>query len=424
MDRRAWLLGGSAALTATAYPFFRRTTIDSALDASLLTRRQGPLLLREGFGCKVLAHTGQRLHDGTRSADLPDGMACFSSSRRDEWILMRNHELEQAPRSGAYPEGAPAEAFDPVCQGGVSRLVVEAKTLTVRSSNTILTGTHRNCGGGLSPWGFLSCEESRLDGHGYVFLCRPDSPRVARPEPIYAYGRYRHEAACVDPTDLRAYLTEDEVDGCFYRFTPTNREAPFDGILEALIQVDQPGNNGGQLLQQGDSVAVDWVPVSDPLARTTSVREQARKRGAAPFVRSEGVWLAGSSVVFSCTEGGRAGLGQLFHLDTEKNELTLLAESQNAEDFAHPDNVTISPWGDVIFSEDALGSCCIRGVTASGQSYPIALNHHSGSEIAGVCFSPDGSTLFCNLQRDGLTLAIFGPFETLWDSVATTRSQL
>ena len=30
--------------------------------------------------------------------------------------------------------------------------------------------------------------------------------------------------------------------------------------------------------------------------------------------------------------------------------------------------------------------------------------------MAGVCFSPDGSTLFVNIQVDGLTVAITGPF--------------
>ena len=35
------------------------------------------------------------------------------------------------------------------------------------------------------------------------------------------------------------------------------------------------------------------------------------------------------------------------------------------------------------------------------------------SEFAGPCFSPDGRTLFVNIQGDGLTLAISGPFEQL-----------
>ena len=39
------------------------------------------------------------------------------------------------------------------------------------SSNLVLTGTSRNCAGGASPWGWLSCEEAVEPEHGYVFLC-------------------------------------------------------------------------------------------------------------------------------------------------------------------------------------------------------------------------------------------------------------
>ena len=35
------------------------------------------------------------------------------------------------------------------------------------------------------------------------------------------------------------------------------------------------------------------------------------------------------------------------------------------------------------------------------------------SELAGVCFSPDASTLFVNVQVLGITLAITGPFRGL-----------
>ena len=35
---------------------------------------------------------------------------------------------------------------------------------------------------------------------------------------------------------------------------------------------------------------------------------------------------------------------------------------------------------------------------------------YSGSELAGVTFSPDGSTLFVNIQVLGKTVAITGPW--------------
>ncbi|MEO0330564.1 MAG: alkaline phosphatase PhoX [Bacteroidota bacterium] len=37
----------------------------------------------------------------------------------------------------------------------------------------------------------------------------------------------------------------------------------------------------------------------------------------------------------------------------------------------------------------------------------------SDSELAGACFSPSGKTFFVNVQNEGLTLAVTGPWEKL-----------
>ena len=42
--------------------------------------------------------------------------------------------------------------------------------------------------------------------------------------------------------------------------------------------------------------------------------------------------------------------------------------------------------------------------------YPVADNPYTRAEIAGVCFSPDGSVMFVNVQQNGVTLAITGPW--------------
>jgi uncharacterized protein len=112
---------------------------------------------------------------------------------------------------GPYGPGQqpPPEAYDPAGMGGVSRVVLRADTLERVSSNLVLTGTTRNCAGGVSPWGWLSCEEAVGRGHGYVFACRTDAARVRPPHRIAAYGRFCHEAAAVDPETCIAYLTED-----------------------------------------------------------------------------------------------------------------------------------------------------------------------------------------------------------------------
>jgi secreted PhoX family phosphatase len=54
----------------------------------------------------------------------------------------------------------------------------------------------------------------------------------------------------------------------------------------------------------------------------------------------------------------------------------------------------------------------LGGITPDGATFPLAKNRLSGDELAGAYFSPDGRTLFANIQDPGTTLAIWGP----WDS--------
>jgi hypothetical protein len=53
----------------------------------------------------------------------------------------------------------------------------------------------------------------------------------------------------------------------------------------------------------------------------------------------------------------------------------------------------------------------LRILTPSGQVKNLARNALGGGELAGVCLSPDGRALFVNMQGDGLTLVITGPFQ-------------
>ena len=70
----------------------------------------------------------------------------------------------------------------------------------------------------------------------------------------------------------------------------------------------------------------------------------------------------------------------------------------------------MAPWGDLIVCEDAGRHSGLVGVRADGSLYQLADNAYSNSELAGACFSPDGQTLFVNIQYPGTTLAITGPW--------------
>ena len=66
---------------------------------------------------------------------------------------------------------------------------------------------------------------------------------------------------------------------------------------------------------------------------------------------------------------------------------------------------------------DGEGVQHLFGATESGRTYPIARNELNigteeepeYSEFTGVTFSPDGKTLYANIQTPGIMLAITGP---------------
>ncbi len=355
-------------------------------------------------------------------------MGCFEGPR-GTLVLMRNHECTWVPMTGPYRIGqsAPPEAFDPAAQGSVTRVVLRADSLDVLSTNVVLAGTVRNCAGGLSPWGWLSCEETTDAGHGYVFLCRTDAARLAPPERIVGYGRYRHEAACVDPATLIAYLTEDKDDSCLYRFVPGARSEPFRGKLQAMTVVSHPRLDTSHGLRVGDSFDVGWVDIDEPDPKDDSVRKQGHARGAAIVKRGEGIWLDRGQVFVCSTSGGPRSAGQIFRLTLggkgAPDRLTLLAQSTDTDVLDMPDNLTVAPWGDVFLAEDSVGGeQYVRVLSTDGTVSDFGRNALSQSELAGVCFSPDGGTLFVNIYGDALTLAIRGPFRPLSPSPVSRYS--
>lgn len=420
-------MGGTLASFAGLNALFRATRWEpnANVDSIGLSPTNGPLALPIGFSCHVIGRAFDTMSDGLRAPSLPDGMACFQSSE-GAWVLVRNHEIARAPRLGAFPRGQPRLAFSPRFDGGVSRLVLDPASLAVRHSNLLLTGTHLNCGGGPSPWGWLTCEESEESGHGWVFLCDPGATELKPPNPLPGYGRFRHEAVAVDKQTLIAYLTEDQGDGCLYRFVPHSPTAPFLGVLEAARVRRRPNFQASTQAKLGERLEIEWVSIADPRAEERTTRAQGHEAGAASIKRGEGIWFddggpsGAPSVVFTSTTGGRAGKGQVFRLRLGRvgspDCLELVTEAPLQGGLAFPDNVTIAPWGDPIIAEDGDRPDHIRGIRPDGSTYAIARNVLTASEFAGVCFSPDGSTLFCNLQQDGLTLAIRGPWDTLRDA--------
>jgi len=77
------------------------------------------------------------------------------------------------------------------------------------------------------------------------------------------------------------------------------------------------------------------------------------------------------------------------------------------------DNLTVAPTGDLFVCEDQYTEVVdnhIRGVSPDGQIYNFA-RLRVQTELAGVCFSPDGRSMFVNLYSPAKTLCISGPWQ-------------
>ncbi len=404
-----------AAVVASPLAFlFRR---DARADGGPLVADPARVLdLPMGFRYTILQRNFETMSDGLKVPGRPDGMACFSGPD-DTLVLMRNHELDKSLSEAGY-DSPPSEAFDAKAGGGVTRLVLNQKTLEPVSSNRVLAGTVRNCAGGTSPWGWLSCEETVDPGHGYVFRCRTDATRLAPPERLPGYGRFRHEAAAVDPKTFTVFLSEDQTDGCFYRYKPADLSRPHtSGKLQALRVTNVPRFDTSRDLDQGIRLKIDWVDVPNADPKDDSVRHQASAAGAARFCRGEGVFFSNGVVYLCCTSGGRQSLGQVFKLTLGSGDaperLELFAESPGASVLDMPDNICMTPWGDLLLAEDGSGEQFVRGLTPEGRVYDLARNAKSNGEFAGICTSPKGDAIFVNMQLDGLTVAITGPLSQL-----------
>lgn len=409
----------------------------------------GLLDLPAGFSYQVFSRAGDSMDDGLLVPGSHDGMAAFAAPD-GRTILVRNHELSPGGfeasafgENGALRDKVSAESFydfgsgETPCIGGTTTLVYNTREQRLESHSLSLAGTIRNCAGGPTPWGsWITCEETnqRKEGslerdHGYNFeVPASDGIALARPIPLTAMGRFNHEAIAVHAASGIIYQTEDRGDSLFYRFIPNEKGRPAaGGRLQALALADLAAadtrNWSGQTVQRQTPMPVRWVDLKDVESPGDDLRLQGGAAGAAIFARGEGAWTDGDAIYFACTDGGPAKSGQVFRYLVSPDEATaaeganpgrleLFAESPDSRLLEYADNLTISPWGDIIVCEDGSGRDHIVGITAQGQFYQLGRNAMDDGEFAGSTFSPDGSTLFVNIQSPGMTFAITGPWRS------------
>jgi len=415
------------------------------------------LHLPEGFSYRSFTPRGFIMDDGFATPARHDGMACFGGPG-NAFTLIRNHEINGP--IGAF--GDPATAYDPAAGSGTTRVVITSFGEVI-STEVSSNGTQMNCSGGPMPGGsWVTCEET-INGpdvgndftggnnsllhqkHGYIYEVPTRGRGSAAVSPIRSAGRFAHESVAYDPITNALFLTEDDFNfpSGFYRYLPPDRSNAAKrisdgGRLQMLAARGQPNADLSGHIEVGATFDVDWVDIDDPdptfAAGTTNdqaivaVANQGLANGAAKFSRLEGsIWDAGV-VYFTSTQGGAPdptipvlagfgdGRGQVWAYHTVAGRLRLMYESTGLDVLDLPDNVTISNRGTLVLCEDGLDSAnFLRGLTKEGVLFDFAKNAIPGAtqeEFAGSTFSPNGRTLFVNIQSNAaaISFAIWGPW--------------
>jgi secreted PhoX family phosphatase len=326
------------------------------------------LRLPDGFSSRVVARGEQQVAGTGYPWHLAsDGMATFPTGDGG-WILVSNSETLDGGASAIRfaPDGELADAY------------------------RILSGTLQNCSGGGTPWGtWLSCEE--VEG-GHVWECDPTGARKAVRLP--AMGSFKHEAAAVDPRERRVYMTEDLIDGGFYRFTPKRWPDLSVGLLE-IATVDPAGRTR-------------WAEVPDPAATTTPTRRQVP--GSTEFKRGEGLWRDGGTLYVSTTADHRV---HAYDITSRRFEVIYDGLASRSAPLLRVDQLTASRAGEVFVCEDLDADEIDIGVIERDRRISRFLSvtgaEHVNSELTGVTFDPSGERMYFSSQRAGGSDGAPGP---------------
>ena len=350
--------------------FWTKPTVDSGDDG---------LMVPAGWSASVLARNGEKgaYTDYTWSPS-PDGAATFSDPDGDGWWVAINHETGPG-------EGGGASAIHLTDDG------------EVMAAHRILGGTALNCAGGATPWGtWLSGEEF---DQGRIWEADPTIANSGEPRP--ALGVFKHEAAAVDEPGKALYLTEDQPDGRFYRFTPSSWPNLGSGTLE-VAKV-----SGGDTDGTG---SVQWLEVPDPSAASEATRAQVGESTA--YAGGEGLALGAGKVFFSTKLDNT-----VWAYDPKAATMSIVYRASGDDPvLSGVDNLW---WDDssksLLVAEDG-GNMELVALALDGSVTPILrVDGHDGSELTGPTVSPNRRFMTLSSQRGaadgiGVTWLVKGAF--------------
>jgi uncharacterized protein len=416
------------------------------------------LALPAGFSYVTFGHIASRMSDGNLTPLALDGMAAFQGPRGTV-RLIRNHEDRNPARLGSVPHDR--HTYDESAGGGTTTLDYDPRSRRLVRDYVSLSGSHVNCAGGfgLRRKSWLTGEETVFgpnfaanpfdERHGYVFeVPLHRGPHDSASRPLKAMGRFMHEALATDERSGVVYETEDPGSGRgagFYRFTPRDKHNLAKGGKLEILGIKGAKTYDARADQtRGRPLPVRWIEIEDPDPEYTTEGDsrgvflQGRAKGACLFNRLEGCWADGDSIYFVSTSGGdkkngdvntdgyEEGYGQIWEYRQRDEKLVLHYESPGGDVMDSPDNLTVTPRGGLLACEDDASDSNAEhvnrliGISPRGEAFTFAVNQFD-CELAGVCFSPDGRTVFVNLYGDstgtpgehadeGMTCAITGPW--------------
>ena len=362
---------GAVALAGTLWQDAARASAGAGPYGPLGAPDANGVALPAGFTSRVVARSSHAV-GGTVWHPAPDGGACFADG--DGWIYVSNSEVPLV--------------------GGASAIRFRADAAIDRAYR-ILSGTNLNCAGGRTPWNtWLSCEEIF---RGKVYETDPYGNRGAVERK--KMGRFKHEAASCDADHRVVYLTEDESDGCLYRYTPDVWGDLSRGRLDVLC---------------GPATAAVWKPVPDPEPGVFDTQTRHQVPDALHFDGGEGCHYA-AGVCYFTAKGDRS----VWAYDTAASRVHAVYSGGGTLDGV--DNITGTPGGDLYVAEDG-GNMEINIITPDGVVAPVLrIDGQAESEITGPAFSPAGNRLYFSSQRGtsgeragtgGITYEVTGPFRS------------
>jgi len=162
---------------------------------------------------------------------------------------------------------------------------------------------------------------------------------------------------------------------------------------------------------------VRWIDIDNTNSNKDDLRYNGQRLGGAIFARGEGVFLSDNMLFFTATTGGKNKTGQIWKYAPNKNNtggnIELFYESNDSNVLNLPDNIILSPNGNILLCEDGKGRDRLVCIKPDKTILYLANNAYNRQEFAGICFAPNNKILFINIYNPTMTIAIKGPWNEL-----------